>query len=91
MNPDLIDTRSNLSTDVITDICLLCGVDPTNFEQHRTFVDVLLLKRRNAIAHGQQEFIDASEVNDLVANVLGLMAAFRSLLENKIYMKAYAA
>jgi hypothetical protein len=91
VNPDLVDTRSNLSTDVISDICVICGVDSDYFSQNRTFIDVILLKRRNAIAHGQQEFIDASEIDDLVANVLALMSAFRNLLENKVYTKAYAA
>ena len=91
LNPDLIDTRSNLNTDVIKDICLICGVDSSYFDQNRTFLDIQLLKRRNAIAHGQQEFIHVDEINDLVANVLALMGVFRNLLENKVYRKGYAA
>jgi hypothetical protein len=91
LNPDLVDTRSNLNTDVIKEICLVCGVDSNHFEQNRTFIDVLLLKRRNAIAHGQQEYIQADEIDDLVANVLALMGSFRNLLENKVYSKGYAA
>lgn len=91
LNPDLIDTRSNLNTDVIKEICMICGVDSNHFEQNRTFLDVLLLKRRNAIAHGQQEFIQIDEIDDLVANILALMGFFRNLLENKVYTKAYAA
>jgi len=91
VNPDLVDTQSNLNTDVIRDICLICGVDSSHFEENRTFIDVLLLKRRNAIAHGQQEYIRTDEIDDLVGNVLALMAFFRNLLENKVYMKAYAA
>lgn len=91
VNPELVDTRSNLNTDVIADICIVCGVDSQHFEDNRTFLDVLLLKRRNAIAHGQQEYIQASEVDDLVAKTLSLMSAFRNLLENKVYTKAYAA
>jgi hypothetical protein len=91
VNPALIDTRSNLSTDVIKDICIICAVDPSHFEAQRTFIDVLILKRRNAIAHGQQEFIQLDEVDDLVANILALMEHFRGLLENKVYTKAYAA
>jgi hypothetical protein len=50
-----------------------------------------VLKRRNAIAHGQQEFIQTDEIDDLVAEILALMGFFRNLLENKVYMKAYAA
>lgn len=91
INPDLIDTRSNLNTDVIKDICLICGVDASHFEKNRTFLDTLLLKRRNAIAHGQQEYIRVDEVDSLVSNTLALMEFFRNQLENKVYMKAYAA
>jgi hypothetical protein len=83
--------KSNLSTDVIKDICLICAVDPSHFEAKRVFIDQLILKRRNAIAHGQQEFIDATEVDNLVAESLALMQHFRTLLENKVYLKAYAA
>ena len=91
VNPDLVDTRSNLNTDVIKDICLICGVDSNHFEQNRIFLDVLLLRRRNAIAHGQQEYIQTDEIDDFVANVLALMGSFRNLLENKVYTRAYAA
>jgi hypothetical protein len=44
INPALIDTRSNLNTDVIKDICLICAVDSSHFESSRTFIDILVLK-----------------------------------------------
>jgi hypothetical protein len=91
VNPELIDTKSNLNSDVIKDICKICNVDASHFEQNRTFLDVLVLKRRNAIAHGQQEFIQVAEVDEFVSTILSLMGYFRNLLENKVYMKAYAA
>lgn len=91
INPDLIDTKSNLNTEVISNLCIICGVDASYFESKKTFIDVILLKRRNAIAHGQQENIQASDIDDFVAEVLALMENFRSLLENKVYTKAYAA
>lgn len=90
VNPDLVDTRSNLNAAVVSDICMICGVDPEHFMQNRTFLDILLLKRRNAIAHGQQEYINVDEIDDFVANVLTLMGFFRTLLENKVYTKTYA-
>lgn len=89
LNQELIDTRSNLNTDVIKDICIICGVDSAHFEENRNFIDLMLLKRRNAIAHGQQEFIQSDEVDDFVKEVLALMAHFRNLLENKVYEKKY--
>lgn len=51
----------------------------------------MILKRRNAIAHGQQEFIEESDIDSLIADALGLMDHFRSLLENKVYTKSYRA
>lgn len=91
VNPDLVDTRSNLNTDVVSNICMICGVDSSYFEQNRSFLDLLLLKRRNAIAHGQQEYIHVEGIDEFVATVLALMGTFRTLLENKVYTKAYAA
>lgn len=91
INPDLIDTRSNLSTDVVKDICLICGVDGGYFEEQRSFIDKMILKRRNAIAHGQPEYISEVDIDDLVANVLSLMRHFSVLLENNIYLEAYKA
>lgn len=91
LHPDLIDTKSNLNTEVLRDICTICNVDWSHFENQKTFLDKLILKRRNAVAHGQQEFIGLQEVDNLVENILALMAHFRSLLENKVYTKMYAA
>lgn len=91
INEELIDTRSNLNTDTVKDICSICSIDDSYFEDRRPFIDVILLKRRNAIAHGQPENIDASDVDDTIADTLSLMEHFRNLLENKVYQKAYLA
>jgi len=91
INPNLVDTGSNLKTDVIKDICLICGVDGTHFEDKRAFIDVIVLKRRNSIAHGNYESVDEHGVDALVADILALMNHFRTLLENKIYTKGYLA
>lgn len=91
LNPDLIDTRSNLNTDVIKNICVICGVDSNHFEDNRFFLDVMLLKRRNAIAHGEQEPIQVNEIDDFVRKILTLMGHFRNILENKVYTKGYEA
>jgi hypothetical protein len=91
VHPSLIDTKSNLNTDVISEICLICSVDPSHFETNRVFVDQFILKRRNAIAHGKQEFIQEAGMDDLVADILALMQHFRTLLENKVYQRQYAA
>ncbi|MEX2649491.1 MAG: MAE_28990/MAE_18760 family HEPN-like nuclease [Alphaproteobacteria bacterium] len=91
VNPSLIDTKSNLSADTIKDICLICSVESSHFEDKREFIDWIVVKRRNAIAHGQQEFIEETDIDDLVGETLALMMHFRNLLENKVYTQAYRA
>jgi RiboL-PSP-HEPN len=55
INPALIDTKANLNTDVLHDICRVCGIPFTEFEKEDAFINVLMLKRRNEIAHGEEE------------------------------------
>jgi hypothetical protein len=89
INEGLIDTKSNLNTDVIKDLCLICGFEDVFFESNRFFIDTTLLKKRNAIAHGQAEGIDIHELDDVVDKTLALMAQFKTLIENKVYTKGY--
>jgi hypothetical protein len=50
-----------------------------------------MLKRRNAIAHGQFEPIPETGIDEFVGQVLALMEHFRGLLENAVYTKTYLA
>lgn len=89
INPQLVDTKSNLSTEVIKDLCLVCGFDSQFFEDNRFFIDVSLLKKRNAIAHGQDEGIEEGEADSYITTALALMEHFKTLIENKVYTKGY--
>ncbi|MDB6067607.1 MAG: hypothetical protein JWR26_3815 [Pedosphaera sp.] len=89
INPQLIDTKSNLNTDVIKDLCLICSFDNAFFENDRLFIDLTLLRKRNAIAHGQEDGIDVREVDTIVDKTLALMGHFKTLIENKVYTKGY--
>ena len=89
INPDLINTGFNLKFETLKDICLVCGIDMRHFAAHETFIDVILLKRRNSIAHGDEAVVGFQEIDELVGNTIGLMRIFKNELENKIYTKAY--
>ena len=89
LNSKLIDTKSNLNTDVINDLCLVCGFSGAFFEDNRIFIDMSLLKKRNAIAHGQDEGIDERDMDDFIKNTLSLLEHFKTLIENNIYGKNY--
>lgn len=91
IHESLIDTKSNLNSQVIQDICKICSVDPSHFINEKDFIDVILLKRRNAIAHGQQENIQEEDMDAFINRVISLMEQFRDLLENKVYTKSYVA
>lgn len=91
VNEKLIDTRSNLNTSVISDICRVCDIPSNSFEDRDTFVDVMLLKRRNEIAHGENTLIDLNDIDELANETMGLMRRFSDALENQIYLDAYKA
>jgi hypothetical protein len=89
INPDLVNTGSNLKFETLKDICLVCEIDIGAFEAHETFIDVFLLKRRNSIAHGDDAIVGVDEIDSLVDSTIKLMRTFKNELENKIYTKAY--
>lgn len=91
INPALIDTRSNLNSCVLKDLCLICAVDFSYFETRKTFIDVILVKRRNSIAHGEETYVETGEMNTLIEEGIGLMRAFKDALQNKVYMRSYLA
>lgn len=91
IHPELINTGSNLKHEVLMNICRVCGIAPENFEGDSVFIDEILLKRRNAIAHGDDSVVALEEIDGLVENTIKLMRAFKNCVENKIYEKKYLA
>lgn len=89
VNQDLVNTRSNLNMDVFSDICKICGLPVESYQDEGTFIDVMLLKRRNAIAHGEDTFIGEDDSDELVNKTIQLMRSFADALENNIYLKNY--
>lgn len=90
-NVDLINTKANLNFDVLKDICTVCGVPVEVFSDSETFLDVLLLKRRNEIAHGENTFVAVEDLDDIVCKTIALMRAFGDSVENQIATKGYRA
>lgn len=91
VSPSLIDTRSNLNSNVMKDLCLICAVDFSYFEEKAVFIDVILLKRRNSIAHGEETLIHNDELDHLIQEGVALMRTFKDVLQNKVYTKSYLA
>ena len=91
VNEDIVNTRSNLSFDVFVDICLVCGISVDPFADQATFIDILLLKRRNGIAHGEDTLVDVRDLDILANGTIALMRSFAHALENHIYRRGYLA
>ena len=89
VNEDLVNTRANLSFEVFTDICLVCSVPAAAFADKATFIDVLLLKRRNAIAHGEDTYIEMGDLDELANETVTIMRSFGDALENHVFLKEY--
>ena len=89
IHPDLIYTGSNLKHEVLVNICKICGIDHRQFEGDIVFIDEILLKRRNAIAHGDDSAVAFDEIDNLVDGTIKLMRTFKNSLENKVYEKKY--
>jgi hypothetical protein len=89
INAELINTGSNLNFEVFRNICTICDIKIHPFEGSASFIDVILLKRRNAIAHGQDALIDVAEMDEIVDGATTLMRSFKNELENKVYSRNY--
>jgi hypothetical protein len=88
-NDDLVQTKANLNFDVLSDICLVCGVPISAFENKATFIDVLLLKRRNDIAHGEDTFVGVGDLDELASETVTIMRTFGDELENHVVTQDY--
>jgi hypothetical protein len=91
VNESLVNTKSNLNFEVLCDICRVCGTDTSIFTPHQNFIDVLLLKRRNSIAHGEDTFVGVEDLNSLTEQTIGLMRMFSNDLQAKAHLGHYRA
>lgn len=91
VNEDLINTKANLNFEVFTNICLVCGVPAQPFADRSTFIDVVLLKRRNAIAHGEETLVALDDLDKIANDTIALMRAFGDALENNVVLQTYKA
>lgn len=89
VNTNLINTKSNLNYEVFSEICNVCGVSLDGFTEHKTFIDIFLLKRRNAIAHGEDTFIAINDLDEISTTTIELMRKFSDNLENLAYTRKF--
>jgi hypothetical protein len=86
---EMIDTKSNLNSGVLSEMCLVCGLDFSEFQSDTDFIDRILLKRRNEVAHGEAVFIEVIDADELVDRTQKLMRQFRDMLDNSVALRRY--
>jgi hypothetical protein len=59
------------------------------FKDKSTFIDTILLKRRNAIAHGEDTFVDINDLNEITNETINMMRAFGDALDNQVTLQSY--
>jgi hypothetical protein len=85
----VINTQSNLSSSVFEEIASSIGIAPTPYRLKYKLIDESLLKRRNQIAHGEYLDIDTQGYQDLSDEVVLLIRAFKTDIENAIALESY--
>lgn len=88
-NSATIRTRSNLSFEVFADIMHSIGCDASRHEIYRMTIDNRLLKRRNDIAHGQEEYVSLADWIDIRDRVLVILRDVRAQISNSAANREY--
>jgi len=90
-----IDTKSNLNSEVLSELLGMVGVDDSHFISNKYHIDNRLLKYRNAIAHGERTennpdlFFDIDEFNDLYSRINELTDFFENIVSNHLELESY--
>ncbi|MCI1189510.1 MAE_28990/MAE_18760 family HEPN-like nuclease [Hymenobacter sp. DH14] len=89
LSKEEVNTKYNLNSTVLKNIILSLGLEPDDFISKGNLIDVKLLDKRNAIAHGRDILIDEEEYVELLDNVLALMNGFRNQIDNAVTQEKY--
>lgn len=84
-----VETGSNLSSTTLREIVATLGLDFAPFETKSKLIDERLLRSRNTIAHGEYLVLDETAVDELANEVLGMLEAFRTQVDNAVTLRTY--
>jgi len=86
---DAINTRANLSSDVLREIIEILGLDYSPYETKAHIIDEKLLKFRNMIAHGEYLSIEIGDYETLNQQVIEMMDDFKTQIQNATLLSGY--
>ena len=85
----VIDTASNLSSTVFTNIASSIGISADPYATKFHFIDESVLRRRNQIAHGEFLDVGPSDYDKISDDVVGLLRSFKTDIENALTLDSY--
>lgn len=84
-----INTESNLSSQVFKQILSVLNLDYSPYELKEKFIDMKILRRRNAIAHGERLDIDKEEYISVHKELIEIINSFKNQIDNAADIGAY--
>lgn len=86
---DAVNTESNLSSAVFSNIAISLGIELAPYEAYFNLIDEGLLMRRNRIAHGELLELTPDDFRDLADEVIKLMRRYKTDIENNASQDAF--
>lgn len=84
-----IDDVGNLTFSLFEEIAQFLAIDLSSYQARRNFIDESLINTRNKIAHGESLEVDLESAQTAFAEVIVLMRAFKTDIENSVTAKSY--
>lgn len=86
----VVDTESNLSSEVLNKLSLMLGIPlDDSFLLKKQFIDRNLLKTRHEIAHGERTDVSPQFAREIFEQVEALLANFKTAVENAAAQALY--
>jgi len=88
INKRFINTHSNLTYDVFSEIMKVIGIE-NKFTLDEAYINNVLLKNRNSIAHGERLFLDKKEFLLALDRVNEILEIFKEEILNSAEKELY--
>ncbi len=86
---NIIKTQSKLNSERLKEILITIGIDYSPYELKNKFIDVKLLKIRNAVAHGERISIDEKDFADLYKEITEIIENIKTDILNAAVLESY--
>ena len=84
-----VDSASNLSSTVFSNIASSIGISTGPYETKYHFIDESMLRRRNQIAHGEYLDVDSTDYEHISNETISLLRHFKTDIENALSLALY--